>query len=734
MKSINMQPLPAALFCVALLSACGNSGAPSNIALPPAVTTPPPAQVSDGLTLRVLSNRADLISGGDALVEIVLPHGKDASKLSVERNGVDVSDQFALRANGRIMGVVTGLVEGRNLLKANIPESGAKITIVNHPNGGPIFSGPQMQPWYCLPGALDTQCNRPTTYAWFYQSTDASKSGFQPYDPNSPAADVAMTKTDQDKTVPYIVRVETGNMNRSQYRISVLADPTASFDRWTGPSAWNHKVYVPHGAGCTMGHKEGPAPDVLSDIPLSRGFSVMSTSLSDNSYSCNLVVQAESIMMAKEHLVEAYGDVRYQMGLGCSGGSIASLTMANAYPGLYDGLVVGCTMPEVPVNDLLDCKSLLHYFETPTLWSPGVVWPDSQQAAATGMASTSVCHTWVKAYHYPDMFDPRSGVGCGVTENVYDPATNPGGVRCSFADHIVNLIGLRAPTVWSANEQKIGRGFAGRTYDNVGVQYGWRALMAGDISPAQFADLNAKIGSMDIDYVPVATRAETAVETIRNAYVAGVMNGASHLDQLAIIDIPGTAPADRYEIHDITKSWGLRARLDAAFGNHENNVLWYGPDSEAQTHSGNNVMGDVQAFQVMDEWLTAVENDTRNVPRAQKIAEGKPPGAQDRCDYPNRQACDAVFGPSGNPRYASGEKTIANDVIKCQLKPLDPGDYAPITFTEAQWAQLQAAFPTGVCDVGKPGVEQQPAPGWMDFTAGPGGEPLPAAPVSQPLR
>ena len=38
-------------------------------------------------------------------------------------------------------------------------------------------------------------------------------------------------------------------------------------------------------------------------------------------------------MMAKERLVEQYGDVRYTIGTGCSGGSIAQHTVANAYPG-----------------------------------------------------------------------------------------------------------------------------------------------------------------------------------------------------------------------------------------------------------------------------------------------------------------------------------------------------------------------------------------------------------------
>ena len=101
------------------------------------------------------------------------------------------------------------------------------------------------------------------------------------------------------------MRVETGNMDRSQYRIAVLATPDEPFDRWTGPPAWNHKVYVPHGAGCGMGHSEGVAPDVMLDHALSRGFAVMSTALEDNTENCNVVVQAESVMMAKEHLDRA---------------------------------------------------------------------------------------------------------------------------------------------------------------------------------------------------------------------------------------------------------------------------------------------------------------------------------------------------------------------------------------------------------------------------------------------
>ena len=53
---------------------------------------------------------------------------------------------------------------------------------------------------------------------------------------------------------------------------------------------------------------------------------------------------------------------------------------------------------------------------------------------------------------------------------------------------------------------------------------------------------------------------------------------------------------------------------------------------------------------------------------------------------------------------------ITDDVMKCQLKPIDPKDYA-VTFTPAQMRELQGIFPNGVCDYTKPGVGQGPPAG-----------------------
>jgi hypothetical protein len=64
-----------------------------------------------------LSNRHDLISGGDAVVEITVPEGVTAP-LQVSVNGRDVSNAFAERADGRIKGLLTGLQDGDNRVHA----------------------------------------------------------------------------------------------------------------------------------------------------------------------------------------------------------------------------------------------------------------------------------------------------------------------------------------------------------------------------------------------------------------------------------------------------------------------------------------------------------------------------------------------------------------------------------------------------------------------------------------
>ena len=191
------------------------------VAAPAAVAAP-----RGHLAIEVLSSRADLISGGVALVAVDVPAGAKASQVSVHVGDRNVTGEFAVRPNGRFEALVNGLVDGPNVVTATLPDGrGARITITNHPLGGPVLSGPQLPGWTCQTGAVDAKCDAPASFTYLYQSTDPSKAGLQPYDPSNPPTDVATTTTDNGMTVPFIVRVETGYQDRDQYSIATLFQP-----------------------------------------------------------------------------------------------------------------------------------------------------------------------------------------------------------------------------------------------------------------------------------------------------------------------------------------------------------------------------------------------------------------------------------------------------------------------------------------------------------------------------
>src|SRR5260221_570810 len=96
-----------------------------------------------------LSNRADLVSGGDALLEVRVPKNVSLNKVRLSLNGHDVTGAFTANAAARTLrGVVSGLVEGRNDFAAGESHGRreARLVITNHPIGGPVLLGSQTQP------------------------------------------------------------------------------------------------------------------------------------------------------------------------------------------------------------------------------------------------------------------------------------------------------------------------------------------------------------------------------------------------------------------------------------------------------------------------------------------------------------------------------------------------------------------------------------------------------------
>jgi hypothetical protein len=703
------------------------------------------AQAADAPSIEVLSGRADLVSGGDALVAIGLPAGADPSKVRVTVGSRDVTDAFAVRPNGRFQGLVTGLALGPSVLTARVPGGpGARITLTNHPNGGPVFSGPQVQPWVCQATAVDEQCNQPAEYSYQYKSSVTGQ--LAAYDPANPPSDVAMTTTDEGEAVPYVIRIETGYQNRDQYKIAVLFDPDEPWAAWDPQEGWNHKLLITHGASCGIERQAGDAPSVTGDtlgfgsspqVALGRGFAVLSTALNNAGHNCNLATQAESLVMAKERLVEQYGEVRYTIGTGCSGGSLTQQQVANAYPGIYQGILPQCSFPDAwsTGQQLVDYHLIRDYVENPARWGPGVVWEPLSIAAIEGHPN-HVNSIILDELYWTSLGIPDDGCPGVPAEDTYNAETNPGGVRCTLADYMINVLGPRPQSVWSEAEKAVGRGFAGLPLDNVGVQYGLEALERGQISPAQFVDLNATIGGGDIDTNPTPERFTADQPALANAYRSGGINTANNLDKVAIIDLRGPDPG---AFHDAYRSWATRSRIEREHGTFANHVIWFGAVP---------LIGDpdytTQGLLAMDRWLAGVEADDSGASLAEKVISNRPADIQDRCSQidgveqvsvPGIGAVcelDQVQTRYGTPRTVAGEG-ISTDQNKCALKPLRRTDYYPVEFSDEQWAQLEQAFPGGVCDWSEPGVSQQGAIGWQTYEDTYGGEPLGAAPASELL-
>ena len=85
------------------------------------------------------------------------------------------------------------------------------------------------------------------------------------------------------------------------------------------------------GIASSCGRSAAAAPNTAwqqADYALARGYLVAQSAHTDQQLNSNHVVAAETVMMGKEHVIERYGEIRYTIGVGCSGGSIMQLQLA----------------------------------------------------------------------------------------------------------------------------------------------------------------------------------------------------------------------------------------------------------------------------------------------------------------------------------------------------------------------------------------------------------------------
>ncbi|MBJ7309590.1 DUF6351 family protein [Rugamonas sp. CCM 8940] len=487
------------------------------------------------VTLGVLSSAAELVSGGDARIEVVAPP-ELLDHIAFWLNGKPVAPTM-VRHGDRMEGVVSGLRNGENQLQARHTQ-GARgrdvldtLTLSNHPLSGPLFTGAQQQPFICRSQEsglgqplVDNQdgighpvfdpaggqllghsqyCNIANRIGYFY----FNGSGFKPFDPATgyanPPADLTTT-TLNGAALPFVVRVEAGSINRFLYTIAMLA-PTAVFDQ----SAWNRKLVYWLRGGVGIGHQQGTAMWFNNGLSgsevqlmpriLAQGYAVLSSSGNEAGVQYNMRLAEETALMTKEHFIKAYGKPRYTIGLGGSGGAVQQYLFAQNRPGLLDGGVPVQSFPDMvtQTTPISDCPLLGQYFHDAVALDPASPWAtwskqrliegmnasDSVPNAIFGKLGTTECiNGWrmaILTVLNPWYKDGRYAQAAALYRYPPEAFAN---VKWTHWNDLANIYGTDR------------QGFAPNTIDNVGVQYGLGALAQGQIDADEFLRINACVG------------------------------------------------------------------------------------------------------------------------------------------------------------------------------------------------------------------------------------------------
>ncbi|SFM33916.1 DUF6351 family protein [Rugamonas rubra] len=684
--------------------------------------------------LSVLSSAPELVSGGDARIEVAAAPAL-LEHVTLWLNGKPVAPAMA-RHGERMEGVLTGLVDGENRLEARHSHGSRDhdlldaITLTNHSISGPLFTGPQQQPFICrsqesglgqprvdnhdgvghpvfdpASGQLlghSRNCNIPRRIGHFY----FNGSGFKPFEPAtgyaSPPADLAST-TVNGAAVPFVVRVEAGSINRFLYTIAMLA-PSAVFDQ----SAWNRKLVYWLRGGVGIGHQQGTAMwfnnglsgSELQLLPriLAQGYAVVSSSGNEAGVHYNMRLAEETALMTKEHFIKAYGKPDYTIGLGGSGGAVQQYLFAQNRPGLLDGGVPIQSYPDMltQTTPISDCPLLGQYFRDAVALDPASPWAtwsrqrliegmnasDTVRNAILGTPGTTECiNGWRMALPTvlnPQYKDPRYEQAAAFYH--YPPGALAN-VKWTHWNDLANIYGTDS------------QGFAPNTIDNVGVQYGLTALAQGRIDADEFLRINACVGGWkeQADFVaweqaadpfdaanmqrgtacrdPAGTPARRRagdVAAIGKAFASGHVFTGRRLD-IPLIDLRPYLEAE-LNMHNARQAFSARARLlEANRAAASKQVIWVAGSNNSALAMA------MDALAVIDRYLADGAAPAAFVDQCidaggAAIATG--PAVWDGILNQNPPgACSKAYPIFSSPRMVAGE-SIKGDIFKCALKPL----------------------------------------------------------------
>lgn len=706
-------------------------------------------------------------------------------------NGKKVVGPRSFCKNADFLQVPLANLKSRNkMMVALAGKPGSYLTVQVSETGprGPLFSGPHQYPFVCrteqsglgqplidnfrgdgIPvyeedagvttdeiAGYCKDCSAVTRVDYFYRTTGGK---FKPLERFAPYPDdLAFTDTNTKSNVPYIVRLERGTINRFLYGIAIL-DPWDEEGR--AIDAWNGKLFFRFDGGVAIGHDQGELStgDPLYHEGLRRGYAIAYSTGNRTGVHYNLQLAGETAIMVKKHFVKRFGKPAYTMSIGGSGGAIQQYAFAQNYPGLLDGII-----PQRSYSDMItqsiyvgDCMLMEFYFDViapsqgdytfggyavnPSNGAISYLGSPANRTLLEGLSTSDVVRHPI--YGGPGSTECVNG-WLGLTPLVMNPLFTDVEGLDQFPDAVVLDVKW---THWDDLKNIYGvdkNGYAPSTWDNVGVQYGLQALVAGKISLQQFLDINAQIGGWkkpqemvpegypfslwnEIQHLvgPAPDQSDFDPWSIRNSNFApyaiaprtsgdvAAMKAAYMSGQVFVgrIDVPVLDIRDYLDpvldMHHAQQSFATRQRIIEYMGAAGNQVIWMKDPANPLDISS-------VAIDLMDAWLANLQNHPELDLEANKPAEAvdkcyladgteyQGPGVWDGIidDNPDG-ACTQAFHMFSTSRIVAGGD-IKGDIFKCRLIPVEEaiarGYYGGVEINAETQALLETIFPDGVCD------------------------------------
>ena len=588
-------------------------------------------------------------------------------------------------------------------------------------------------------------CSLNTAVYYYYRSRESGE--FLPLVDGSDDVDEL---TIDGATIPFIVRLEIGTINRHIYLIALLKGPQDTPEE-PDLAYWNRKLIYQFRGGVGIGRRQGRlSPDYIPkrrQSQLRQGYAIAYSSANQTSTSYDVELAEDTVARVKRQFAARYAEPLYTIGVGGSGGAIQQYLIGQNRPGLLDGGIALYSYPDMvtQTTSVMDCELLEYYFD--------VIDADNEKWRAWSQRS------WIEGYNArDDLSNAYERVrALQALSQGHWPEWSQGHTECTrswrnltpqianprytyFASLFAPRLVRKVPwTYWDNLKRVYGtdeNGLARRTYDNVGVQYGLAALQRGLISVEEFLHLNDNVGGWKpaAEMLPErywrfggehSSLADFSVWSHHNqnargsngqpaprsvgdvdAIAAAYRSGQVFLGKLAmpVIDLRHYLET-RLDMHHSLESFSARLRMLRTQGHADTQVIWF----TRRPHTPLD-----EAIAVMDRWLANLRSEPE-----QGVVAAKPAEATDRCFGRKGQiiasgdnvwdgvwngkpdgACMNRYPIFSNPRIIAGGD-YASAVFKCHLQSVDEalanGVYGPIDMS-AYREELQRIFPGGVCD------------------------------------